>query len=581
MKVKQQFGLHYFSVRDIPLSPHRDLKTDAAESFGCTSDEIHEVQLMWRQPQLHLLIVGANKDNLHLIVNHKERKAIDCLVIGRDISGLNKQWLKELLLKQYRSPQACLLRKGRRLDHPDAFLHLQDFEEVDLVRAETVTLRFLHRLSQCSERVFYVECSDTDYVREVKEKFLQVFALEGCDSGGVGSVWLTCGEKVLPDDELLRNIWNPKVDELAFSLESERTGVDLTANDTFHVHFQPADAVLVKLNFKSDARKYVTSESVILVSPRANVQTLRHEVSKVIHKDPHSFKMFIVGKKVEMGTVLEPFLKAANCTVVLEQRPKIQLRVVSTATNCQSPDPSLPFPVALHRYERVEKLKQEVCSRLKVPGYCVDLHHNNTHLNDHDDIRSSRLRNGDTVNALVLPNRIRVSVRLRSHHWEDVVIDDTSVSTVGHLKAFAQAVLAERSSRCKSTRQGGCDDTGGSHLSDQLKGNSYSFSAVIGGALLADSATLREAGVEMNSRVVLIQSERLGYTVDIPGRVPLFVCTGKDDYRPPDRVMAMCDGRRFYVAFGKFFVCLLFVCFFVTSAKHIIVGRLMNNMHPP
>ena len=270
------------------------------------------------------------------------------------------------------------------------------------------------------------------------------------------------------------------------------------------------------------------------------MQTLRHDISKVIHKDPCSFKLFIAGKKMEMDTALESFLRAPNCTVVVEQRPKIQLNVVSKDDG--QPSVSDCFPVTMHRYERVEKLKQEVCSRLEIPGYCVDLHHKDVHLDERVDLRSSRLRSGDTVKALVRPNRIRVSVRLRTRVWEDVVVNDTNVATVGLLKAFARNVLAERLSRgrLRQNIHEGSDPLGSS-----------TFSVILGGMLLPDEATLRAAGVEMNSRVVLVEEERLCFTVDPPGRVPVFFSSGRDDYQPATRVMAMCDGKHFYFT-GKF-----------------------------
>ena len=558
----KQYGLHPFSLKSSVHSLHQDLKGDASAYFQSSREEICEIR--WaRQPHVPLLILGGNRDNLHLIINYNEHNIPGCLVIGRDASlssGLSmcQQWLEEMSGSQHHAPRACLLRLGKRLDDPQAFSHLHDFEEVDLVRAATVMLKFLHRRSQCSEQAFYVECSGTDYVREAKESFLQAFAHEDHDEGAVGGidhVWLTCGETVLPDDELLRNLWNPTVNQLAYSLESERTGADLTATDALHVHFQPPDAVLVKLNFKSDARRYAKSESVILMSPGADVQTLRHEISKVIHKDPNSFKMFIAGKKVEMNTMLEPFLEAPNCTVVVEQRAKIRLNMVCT-TGCQSSDPSC-FPVDMHRYERVEKLKQEVCSRLEVPGYSVDLHHKNNYLNELDDLRGSRLRSGDTVKALVLPNRICVSIRLRSSHWVDAVINDAHVTTVEDLKEFALAMLEERSSQCRP-RQGSHATVGVQHSDPDCIST---FSVILGGVLLSDSATLKEAGVEMNSRVVLVEEEKRCFTVAPPGRVPVYISSDKNNYQPPSRVMAMCDGKQFYFPSKFLLDFLLCVCF--------------------
>ncbi|XP_070174366.1 uncharacterized protein [Littorina saxatilis] len=544
LRMKPQ-GLYAFALNAIShrrdTDPTQDqFKSDVAEAFGCRQDIIHVVQRK-RQPCVPLYIIGADMQNLHLIVDQPDHGMTSCLVTdhGTSLAAMLNMYQQWLGAKHggHTSPKISLLRNGGRLDQGAEF---QDFDEVDLVRAETLTLKFLQRVNQRTAKIYFVECEDTDYVKEVKEKFLQAFCEEENVENAIGAtynMWLTYGEQIMPDDEMLRTLWTQSnVDE--FSMDS--LAVDLASNDTFHVHFQPPDAVLVKLNFKSDTKRYMKSESVILLSPRSSVAEMRNEIAKAINKEPHSFKIFISGKKIEMDTVLEPFLRSPNCIVVVEQRPKIQLSVVDVAANGSFGG----FSVSLHRYEGVERLKQEVCRQLEVPPYCVDLQHNTSPLQEQNDLRASRLRHGDTVNALLLPNRIRLSVRLASNQWEDVVVDDVTVSTVEQLKGYVEFILLKRSLEQQNRRQStpGLEET--THATTQQK--TFVTSVIVKGILLPDCSTLREAGVEMNCRVVVIQEEKLCYTVDPPGRVPLFLGSGRDNYQPPQRVMAMCDGKKFY-----------------------------------
>ncbi|KAL8564691.1 hypothetical protein ACOMHN_004184 [Nucella lapillus] len=540
-------GMHRFSFRKIPQdSEEQNIKRDVSAHFRCRDDEVFETDSV-RHPRIPLLIVKGSDQELVLIVSfkgHNDQEGIGCFTCSRDIS-LNsalimcKTWLWETFSIPS-SSQVCLLQDGERLDQPYPFRCLREFDKLELVRVDTLMLKFVCRLSQQCEQTFHIDCYDTDYVHEVKKKFFQVFLKEQAKPAETArnseDVWLTNGDTVVPPNKLVRAVMNPG--DAQYTLGS-MLSEEANTSDTFHVHFPPTDPpVLVRLNFKADSRKHLTSESVLLVSPSlTTTEILRQEVSKVIHKEPLSFKMFISGKKIEMATVLGPYLQTPSCTVVVEQRPQIELKVEHELA-CETPVANLP--VNIHRYERVLKLKQHVCSQLDLPGYCIDLQHNNTRLDELNDLRSSRLRNGDTVKALVLPNRIRVRVRVESNHWKEVVVNDVTVTTVEQLVAYAQAAIAEKSCRERGGQTSGQDSDHGGHS------GVTTFKAIHRGQFLPPSATLREVGVAMNSRVLVLQEKSFCYTSSCLGRVPIFMGRFGTHYQPPVRVMAMCDGSRVY-----------------------------------
>ena len=563
----KQSGLYNFTLVNIRRFPGQGIETAAASHFACVESDVFKVQRT-RHPRVQLLIIGPPADTLQFIVNDQLNDTIYCLSVRREMTfkmvvSLCQRWLDHFTVQH--SQAMCLLYRAGRLETPELFRSLSNFEELEFVRPDGLTLRFLYRLSQRSEKILYVDCNDTDYVWEVKQKFLEFFMEEesvDCKDVSADNLWLTSGERVLSNNDLLRNVLVPRED-LAYTLDSQTVG-NVTASDTFYVHFQSADAVLVKLNFKADSRKYGKSESFIVISPGTSALDLRKEVSKVIHKEPLSFKMFISGKKIEMNMDLRHFLTSANCTVVVEQRQKICLNVENGS------GPEREIAVAMHKYDRVKSLKQHVCSKMAMHSYCVDLHHRNQPLNEETDLRSSRIRHGDTIKAVVRPHRVRVSIRLASGLWEDVVIEDITISTVKQLKVYAQSILTGK------TRAHGVQQN---HNENSCPRGSVVFKAILNGKLLQDDTTLREAGVGMNARVLMIEVENLCYTAANYGRVPVFFCHAKEDYRPPQRVMVMSDGKNMYLRSelgGSVIICVCAVMMRLTVMINIMMVTVVD-----
>nr|KAG5707064.1 hypothetical protein BaRGS_011775 [Batillaria attramentaria] len=195
----------------------------------------------------------------------------------------------------------------------------------------------------------------------------------------------------------------------------------------------------------------------------------------------------------------------------------------------------------MHKYESVAKLKQEVCNKLQVPFYAVDLKHGNTPLQEQHNLRTSRLRDSDTVQAVVLPNRMRVKVRLFSGHWEDIVVDDLTVSTVRQLKLFTESLVKQRCASTSGNRYGEHAERGPVSTSASL----VEFSVIFNGRVLSDEDTLREAGVMMNGKLVLVQAEKNCFTA-VCGLVPIFLSHASGMFR---REIVMSDGKMFY--FGE------------------------------
>ncbi|XP_025083537.1 uncharacterized protein LOC112557741 [Pomacea canaliculata] len=252
-----------------------------------------------------------------------------------------------------------------------------------------------------------------------------------------------------------------------------------------------------------------------------------------------SFKLLINGKKIEAETDLWPIIQShSNCTIVVEQSTKIEIDIVTSTGTC-SEDANQKVLISRFKYEKVDTLKKEVCDQLQMPLHCIDLYHNDNHLKDNESLRSSRLRNKDQIKAVVLRNRIWLKIRMVrcKSKWVDIEVDDQTLTTVGHLKAFARSQLVKIATESPS---------------DVLDSNQECSSefpiemiAIYKGNVLGDQENLHSAGVNMNDTIVFVEYEKRCFTAMV-GEIPIFFC--KEGCGQTQRVIAMCNGKIYFFA---------------------------------
>lgn len=143
-------------------------------------------------------------------------------------------------------------------------------------------------------------------------------------------------------------------------------------------------------------------------------------------------------------------------------------------------------------------------------------------------------------------------VRCKSK-WVDIEVDDQTLTTVGHLKAFARSQLVKIATESPS---------------DVLDSNQECSSefpiemiAIYQGNVLGDQENLHSAGVNMNGTIVFVEYEKRCFTAMV-GEIPIFFC--KEGCGQTQRVIAMCNGKIYF--FGKCW----FISGFNTSLKWYI-----------
>lgn len=531
-------GLHRMHLADLEKDMNGSFKISAAACFSCKEESVQEITVKTRMHgEVAAVVIGVRETFSYFFVqqNLDLEPCFMFLILQREADmqeGVRvcHRWLMgEQKMTRQAAAAHCLLSQTQRVTETDKYLSRQinNFEMLYLVRAEPVTIKIIHGLDAFSEKVYYIDCMDTWSVKEVKEQFLQLYRQENQVTADISAVWFSSTEKVIPDDEFLK--WQ---EQLVGIDEADTIEMDCSWNNTIFVHFQPADSVAVKVHYKSDARRsmHMKSERVMVIWPYTTTRDLRQEIAKIIHKDPNALKLFINGRKIETDTDLEHLLTSPNCAVVVEHHKKITVTVDAAAFGNQS---SQTLVVQMHKYESVAKLKQEVCSKMQVPPYMVDMTRGNVLLQEQEDLRTCRLRDTDTVQAVVLPNRVCLKVRLGSGQWKDVVVDDFTVSTIGQLKAFAESLIGRgRTTNSSDAKQ------------EYTASTQLHYSIIFNGKMLHDDDTLRESCVTMNSRMLMISTEKRCFTA-VCGRVPIFVSLGLTNSQLR-REMVMSDGQKFY-----------------------------------
>lgn len=523
----------------------------ASEVIECEVEEIQQIENGW-------FVIGAQKQNIHLLFSLAEDTKVlssFCMALERNASfrkchQLCAEWLQKHLHSQA-TDFSCFISESGLFPCSDDEVSkdFKDFSHIYIVKKILVTIKIVLRLNTRTEKSFFIECHDTVCVQELKEQFCAVYQEEEKTIVDVSCVWLVHKDKVPSEEQVLRNLWYIQGDE-SFDYED----LDLDAKHTFYAFIHPPGSIPVKLNYKSGIKKFMKSECTIIVSPDDSVDSLRDEIAKVTHTNPMSFKLLMNGKKIEAETDLWPIIQShSNCTIVVEQSTKIEIDIVTSTGSC-SEDANQKVLISRFKYEKVDTLKKEVCDQLQMPLHCIDLYHNDNHLKDNESLRSSRLRNKDQVKAVVLRNRIWLKIRMVrcKSKWVDIEVDDQTLTTVGHLKAFARSQLVKIATESPDVLD-----------SNQECSSEFPIEmiAIYQGNVLGDQENLHSAGVNMNDTIVLVEYEKRCFTAMV-GEIPIFFC--KEGCGQTQRVIAMCNGKIYF--FGKCW----FISGFNTSLKWYI-----------
>jgi hypothetical protein len=144
------------------------------------------------------------------------------------------------------------MKNGQILDSRSTEpVKLQEFDKIDIIEEEILTLKFVLRINQNTEMSFFVECSSIDRVREVKDKVIRAMQQNVSVRhlvGNGGQIWLTKGNRLLKDEELLMDANSNLRHEN--QLESMDGYYDGSLDHGIYIHIQPEDVTLISVHFR-------------------------------------------------------------------------------------------------------------------------------------------------------------------------------------------------------------------------------------------------------------------------------------------------------------------------------------------
>ncbi|KAK7482082.1 hypothetical protein BaRGS_00026666 [Batillaria attramentaria] len=432
--------------------------TSAAVALNIDRDLIYPSST--RLQGLGMLVLAANRTEKYLLV--KTEMDLYCLRINHDTTA-EEIWeeVRAMCKLDRKQPHASGLHKdtqtledglcafsGECRLEPHDLLGLPSMAEIKVHHVRPFTWIVNYRWEQYCDKRYIVKCRNVDSLDEVKRTFLSVFsAVEKVSvDTDLNKVWFTFSDKVLTEKlrhekcgmDAFRKVFSRYPQDMAIHRPYTIHLATPTSMEVY-VHFQPADAILIEVKCKPEGIRALNEETVLPVSPTVSHQQLRLEVSKLVRQDLHSTRIYVGKKKVDDKTDLSKALRSRHCVITVEQKPKINLTIQVVHTpRCSAQETT--FTLDIYSYDTVSKVKEEVCKRICVPQHRVDLYFENKLLDDDNTLNQNRLRNKDTIRAVVLTNRILLRVRSTSRRWHEAAVDDCFRSTVADVKAFVRSI---------------------------------------------------------------------------------------------------------------------------------------------
>lgn len=184
--------------------------------------------------------------------------------------------------------------------------------------------------------------------------------------------------------------------------------------------------------------------------------------------------------------------------------------------------------VCMYPYDRISKIKSEVCTKCRAMKENVDIFFGDKCLSDKMTASECRLKDTDSVKACVFFERVCIRVRSASRHLYDVVIDDAGKTTVGDVKNFMHKMDSPTSAQ-----------------------HQFSTVAIFDGRVLQDDEMLINTGIRSKCKksvLVFIHTDTICFTSSssLNGKFVIFRDSGEGWFQ---LTLAMSDGKDLF--YGK------------------------------
>lgn len=428
----------------------------------------------------------------------------------------------------------CFFVKESRFDQLDLLYMLANYDPVTtvkVVRSKVIRFAFVHRCDVFYEKTFIVKGNNTDCLSELKFKFLSLFYEKEDINTKMNTdcVWFILNNKVLSEQMLQSALCTRFSKKLLLRLQRSSP---MNNNLTIFVHFQPPNAIPIKIQLRSDGKPNKI-EKLTVVSHPISESLLRLEVARVTEAKPEALEIFVSKKKLDAKLNIQQVLHN-NCIVSVEVKQEITIEVEILHVTEPLREATC-VSVRMYPYDCILKLKSEVCTQYSAIKENVDIYFGDKHLTDEMTVNECRLRDTDVVKAHVFFKRVCIRVRSTSRCLHDVVVDDAGKTTVGDLNIFMQK-----------------------HDKTTPAQHPFSTTAIFNGRILQDDDTLINTGLCSKASVlVFIHTDTTCFTSSsaLKGKLIVYCDSGQGWFQP---TLTMSDGKDLY--YGKIYMTIVCVC---------------------
>lgn len=424
----------------------------------------------------------------------------------------------------------CFFVKDHRLERFDV-LHLQASSEqvmtVKVVKIKAIRFSFVYRCGVFYEKHFIVKGKNTDSLSELKSKFLGRFLKNEHRHKVVhpDCVWFILNNRLVSEQVLQSALCTSFSKRLL--IRDERLGAYGSKNNslTMYVHFQAADAIPLKVHFKPD-RKTSKIEMLTVISPSISETQLRLQLALVTEVEPEVIKIVFGKKKLNAKLDIQQALRD-NSIVSVEVKQEISIEVEIFHLP-ESSGKATSISVCMYPYDRISKIKSEVCTKCRAMKENVDIFFGDKCLSDKMTASECRFKDTDSVKAYVFSERVCIRVRSASRRLYDVVIDDAGKTTVGDVKNFMHKIDSPTSPQ-----------------------HQFSTVAILDGRVLQDDEMLINTGICSKGKeavLVFIHTDTICFTSSssLNGKFVIFRDSGEGWFQ---LTLAMSDGKDLF--YGK------------------------------
>ncbi|XP_041346702.1 uncharacterized protein LOC121366255 [Gigantopelta aegis] len=367
------------------------------------------------------------KRNLFLLINcyhDNYPRILYCVCVDEHITV--SQLIYAISEKQAQKDQGkvCLLVQGR-IVHSSAEkvinLGLNNLVECKPINQRPITLKCRYHVTPKVEFLYYLECTSTDSVREVKDKIYSQLGKEFPNILHQGDeIVISCDTGILEDNGYLF-----PSDEVSLS----QIDVFRRVPETITIQTKRGDSIPI-------VAVYNGLRTTIVIQRNISTEYLRYKIGKHIKKHPQALKLKINNTKVpDINNLakLDSFTSNCEIQVVFSKKTTFQMIFANDSTDSRIVD--------MYKNDKVCQLKDIIASSIGARPFDLQLCHSGTQMDDNKRLKEYYIRSDGIIEVVVLENRIKLMIRCCWYPPLIIAIDNSRNTTVLQLKTFLSTIL--------------------------------------------------------------------------------------------------------------------------------------------